>query len=114
MDTIAHVTYPARVQMVAAINPCRCGEVDPVTQICARGQRCSLQYQARISAPLFDRIDLYLDVPPVRVKDLSLPPAKEGSAEIAFRVQAARNIRLKRLVRFWHKAELDHSHRTHD
>ncbi len=96
----AHITYPARVQMVAAMNPCRCGEVDPVTQICARGQRCSLQYQARISAPLYDRIDLYLDVPPVRAKDLSLPSPEEGSAEIAFRVQAARNIQTERFSRY--------------
>lgn len=92
----AHITYPARVQMVAAMNPCRCGEVDPVTQICARGSRCSTQYQARISAPLYDRIDLYLDVPPVRASDLSLPPPKEGSHDVALRVQAARDIQTQR------------------
>ena len=96
----AHITYPARVQMVAAMNPCRCGEVDPITQICARGPRCSLQYQARISAPLYDRIDLYLDVPPVRAKDLSLPSPTEGSVEIAARVQAARDIQTKRFSVF--------------
>ncbi|WP_120498299.1 YifB family Mg chelatase-like AAA ATPase [Kiloniella sp. EL199] len=96
----AHITYPARVQMIAAMNPCRCGEVDPVTQICARGPRCSTQYQARISAPLYDRIDLYLDVPPVRASDLSLPPPKEGSRDVALRVQAARDIQTERYAAY--------------
>ncbi|MCZ4281214.1 YifB family Mg chelatase-like AAA ATPase [Kiloniella laminariae] len=96
----AHITYPARIQMVAAMNPCRCGEVDPITQICARGQRCSQQYQARISAPLYDRIDLYYDVPAVKAQDLSLPPPSEGSREIAARVQAARNLQIKRYAHF--------------
>ncbi|WP_085907695.1 YifB family Mg chelatase-like AAA ATPase [Kiloniella majae] len=96
----AHITYPARVQMIAAMNPCRCGEVDPVTQICARGARCSTQYQARISAPLYDRIDLYLDVPPVRASDLSLPPPEEGSHDVALRVQAARDIQTQRYAAY--------------
>ncbi|WP_343561344.1 YifB family Mg chelatase-like AAA ATPase [Kiloniella sp. b19] len=94
----AHVTYPARVQMIAAMNPCRCGEVDAVTGICARGPHCARQYQARISAPLYDRIDLYLDVPPVSARDLALPPASEGSAEVAGRVQDARNRQRARFV----------------
>lgn len=94
----AHVTYPARVQLIAAMNPCRCGEVDACTGVCARGPQCARNYQARISAPLYDRIDLYLDVPPVAPSDLSLPPAAEGSAEVMARVQAARNRQRARFV----------------
>jgi magnesium chelatase family protein len=70
----AHVTYPARVQLVAAMNPCRCGHL----------------YQARISGPLFDRIDLHVDVPAVDPADLGLPAPRETSAEVALRVGAAR------------------------
>lgn len=86
----AHVIYPARVQLLAAMNPCRCGEVDPLTGTCYKGPRCAENYQARISAPLYDRIDLYMDIPPVSTRDLALPAAKEGSKDVANRVLAAR------------------------
>src|SRR3546814_12006362 len=57
----AHVTYPARVQLVAAMNPCRCGYLDDPGRACARAPRCAADYQAKISGPLFDRIDLHVD-----------------------------------------------------
>ncbi len=86
----AHVTYPARVQLVAAMNPCRCGHLDDPALACSRAPRCALDYQSKISGPLFDRIDLHVDVPAVSPADLSLPPPAEGSAEVAARVAAAR------------------------
>jgi len=86
----AHVTYPARVQVVAAMNPCKCGHLDDPRQGCGRAPRCALDYQSRISGPLFDRIDLHIDVPAVRPADLSLPPPAEGSAEVAARIAKAR------------------------
>ncbi len=86
----AHVTYPARVQLVAAMNPCRCGHLDDAALACGRAPKCALDYQARISGPLFDRIDLHIDVPAVKASDLTLPAAAEGSAEAAKRVAAAR------------------------
>src|SRR3546814_18948493 len=76
----AHVTYPARVQLVAAMNPCRCGYLDDPGRACARAPRCAADYQAKISGPLFDRIDLHVDVPAGAAADLSLPPPAEGSA----------------------------------
>jgi magnesium chelatase family protein len=82
-----HVTYPARFQLVAAMNPCRCGGG---AQGCRRGPRCAADYQGRLSGPLLDRIDLQLDVPPVTPADLALPPPAEGSAESAARVACAR------------------------
>jgi magnesium chelatase family protein len=85
-----HVTYPARVQLVAAMNPCRCGYLDDPALACPRAPRCALEYQSKISGPLFDRIDLHVEVPAVHAGDLSLPPPAEGSAEIAARVAAAR------------------------
>jgi magnesium chelatase family protein len=86
----AHVTYPSRVQLVAAMNPCRCGHLDDPALACSRVPRCARDYQAKISGPLFDRIDLHVDVPAVSAADLTLPPPAEDSAEIAERVAAAR------------------------
>ncbi|MDH3475670.1 MAG: YifB family Mg chelatase-like AAA ATPase [Rhodospirillales bacterium] len=86
----AHVTYPSRVQLVAAMNPCRCGFLDDPGQACSRAPRCATDYQARISGPLFDRIDLHVEVPAVAAADLALPPPAEDSAQVAERVAAAR------------------------
>lgn len=86
----AHVRYPARVQLVAAMNPCRCGYLGDPAQACGRAPKCALEYQSRISGPLFDRIDLHVEVPAVRPQDLSLPPPTEGSDAVAARVLAAR------------------------
>jgi magnesium chelatase family protein len=83
-----HVTYPARVQLVAAMNPCRCGHLAEAA--CGRAPRCAEEYQGRLSGPLLDRIDLYIDVPAVSPADLALPPPAEDSAAIARRVAAAR------------------------
>ncbi len=86
------VTYPARFQLVAAMNPCRCGRATEPGFACKRqpNERCMAQYLARISGPLMDRIDLAIDVPAVSAADLTLPAPAEGSAEVAVRVAAAR------------------------
>jgi magnesium chelatase family protein len=91
-----HVTYPARVQLVAAMNPCRCGHLDDAALACGRAPRCAQDYQSKISGPLFDRIDLHIDVPAVKAADLALPPPAEGSAEVAARVAMARARQAKR------------------
>ncbi|KPF70897.1 AAA family ATPase, partial [alpha proteobacterium AAP81b] len=82
----AHVTYPARVQLVAAMNPCRCGHLGDAAQACSRAPKCAADYQARISGPLLDRIDLHVEVGAVSAADLALPPPAEGSAAVAARV----------------------------
>ena len=86
----AHVRFPARVQLVAAMNPCRCGHGGLGKGHCGKAPRCQRDYQNRVSGPLIDRIDLQIDVPPVTAADLSLPPPVEGTAEAAARVAAAR------------------------
>jgi magnesium chelatase family protein len=92
-----HVKYPARFQLVAAMNPCRCGGgAQGTIGGCRRGARCAVEYQARLSGPLLDRIDIQLDVPPVTPADLALPPPAEGSAEVAARVAAARAAQTER------------------
>ena len=88
----AHVSYPARVQLIAAMNPCRCGHLGDPAMACSRAPRCALDYQAKISGPMLDRIDLHVDVDPVSAADLALPPPAEGSAEVAARVASARAI----------------------
>jgi magnesium chelatase family protein len=84
--------------LVAAMNPCRCGHAYEPGYSCKRGRidRCSADYQGRLSGPLLDRIDLRIEVPAVTAADLILPPPAEGSREIAARVAAARDIQLAR------------------
>lgn len=86
----AHVRYPARFQLIAAMNPCRCGHGGPGRGACGRALRCQTDYQGRISGPLMDRIDLQVEAPPVTAADLALPPPAEGTVEAAARVLAAR------------------------
>jgi magnesium chelatase family protein len=92
------VTYPARFMLVAAMNPCRCGNACEPGYSCKRApvDRCTADYQARISGPLMDRIDLRIEVPAVTAADLILPPPAEGSAEVAARVAAARDLQRAR------------------
>ena len=92
----AHVRYPARVQLVAAMNPCRCGVGGLGRGSCGKAPRCQQAYQGRVSGPLLDRIDLTVEVPPVTAADLALPPPSEGTAEVAARVAAARRIQERR------------------
>ena len=94
----AHVTYPARVQLIAAMNPCRCGHLGDASLACARAPRCAADYQAKVSGPLLDRIDLHVEVEAVSALDLTLPPPAEGSAEVAARVAAARAVQAARLA----------------
>jgi magnesium chelatase family protein len=91
-----HVSYPARFQLVAAMNPCKCGYLDDAGQACTRAPRCARDYQSRISGPLIDRIDLHVDVPAVAAADLSLPPARERTADVAERVARVRAIQRDR------------------
>ena len=78
------------------MNPCRCGHLDDPALTCGRAPRCALDYQSKISGPLFDRIDLHVEVPAVSPSDLALPSPREGSAEVAARIAAARAIQRTR------------------
>lgn len=86
----AHITYPARFQLVAAMNPCRCGFLGDPAQECNRVPKCAVDYQTKISGPMFDRIDIHIDVPAVSATDLTLPPPSETSEDVAARVAEAR------------------------
>jgi magnesium chelatase family protein len=95
------VTYPSRFMLVAAMNPCRCGRASEPGFYCGRGPntRCTADYQARISGPLTDRVDLNIEVPAVAASDLLLPPPAEGSREVAGRVAVARERQAARYQR---------------
>ena len=94
----AHVRYPARFQLIAAMNPCRCGYLSDPALGCGRAPKCAGDYQSRISGPLFDRIDMHVEVAGVTAADLTLPPPAEGSAEVAARVAATRQIQRERFA----------------
>jgi magnesium chelatase family protein len=86
----AHVTYPARFLLVAAMNPCRCGWLGDAGRECGRAPRCGEDYQNRISGPVLDRIDLTVEVQPVSAAELARAPGGERSGIVAARVAAAR------------------------
>jgi magnesium chelatase family protein len=92
----AHVSFPARVQLIAAMNPCRCGHLGDPALACSRAPRCAADYQAKVSGPMLDRIDIHVDVAAVAAADLVLPPPAEGSAEVRERVAAARALQTGR------------------
>ena len=94
----AHVRYPCKFMLVAAANPCKCGYLSDPARACARVPQCGEDYLGRISGPLMDRFDLRIEVPPVAYTDLDLPPAGEGSSDIAARVAAARMIQADRFA----------------
>ena len=75
----AHITYPARFQLIGAMNPCRCGYLGDAARECGRAPRCGEDYQGKLSGPLLDRIDLTIEVQPVTPAELSrAPPGKQA------------------------------------
>ncbi len=93
-----HVTYPARFQLVGAMNPCRCGHLDNPILACGRAPRCARDYQGRISGPLFDRIDLHVEVPALTPIEMAAPVPGETNAQISARVASAREIQVERFA----------------
>jgi magnesium chelatase family protein len=90
------VTYPSQFQLVAAMNPCRCGMAGEPGHSCRRGPRCASDYQGRISGPFLDRVDLRVEVPAVSASDLVGQVEVEASASVARRVGAARRLQAER------------------
>ena len=91
-----HVRYPARFQLIAAMNPCKCGYGRASGRACGRGPNCEEVYQARISGPFLDRMDLCVTLPAVTPHDLTGPKTGEDSTTIAARVANARLIQQER------------------
>lgn len=92
-----HVTYPAKFQLIAAMNPCRCGYLGDASMECNKAPRCGGDYQAKLSGPILDRIDIHIDLPALSVSELSNTPQGENSKTILSRVEAARLIQAQRI-----------------
>jgi len=92
----SHVTYPSRFQLVAAMNPCKCGYFGDVKNSCTKVPRCAQDYQSKISGPLLDRFDLRVDVPAISSWEMEHDEVSESSEIVAQRVAKARDIQLKR------------------
>jgi magnesium chelatase family protein len=90
------ITYPACFQLIAAMNPCRCGYLHDAHKKCARAPACGIQYQKRISGPLLDRIDLQVYIPLTNFAELQNPIKGENSAAVRERVNRARNVQAAR------------------
>lgn len=92
----AHITFPARFQLIAAMNPCRCGHLGDGDLECTKAPRCGADYQSKISGPMLDRIDLVVHVSAVTIADLNNAGGGEKSETIRARVTQARNIQKNR------------------
>lgn len=92
----AHVTYPAEFQLIAAMNPCRCGYLGDAARACNKAPRCGDDYQSKLSGPLLDRIDLHMDVPAVPTLAAFETAKAESSEVVAQRVNDARQRQMAR------------------
>ena len=93
----AHTTYPSSFQLIAAMNPCRCGHLGDPKLACNRAPLCAREYQSKISGPLLDRIDIQIEVPAVSPWELADVKRGESSEVIRNRVIAARKAQSERL-----------------
>ena len=93
----AHITYPARFQLIAAMNPCRCGAAMDMDHYCAKFPRCAQDYQGKISGPLMDRLDIHLPVPKMTMREMLHKEPAEDSATVRARVLAARAFQRERM-----------------
>ncbi|OYW13757.1 MAG: AAA family ATPase, partial [Rhodospirillales bacterium 12-54-5] len=93
-----HVTYPARFQLIAAMNPCRCGYLGDAARACSKAPKCGGEYQEKISGPLLDRIDLHVEVPAIDTLSMLVPEVAESSAVVAKRVARARDMQARRFA----------------
>jgi len=94
----ASLTYPARAQVIAAMNPCRCGYLSDPSRACSRAPVCGEDYRHKLSGPLLDRMDIVIDVPAVPVRDLMSTRVVESSSAIAARVRQARDRQRERYM----------------
>jgi magnesium chelatase family protein len=94
--SLVSLTYPARVMLVAAMNPCPCGYLSDPVHACSCTPISIHRYRSRISGPLLDRIDIHIEVPAVKYRELADRGEAESSASVAQRVEQSRSIQLER------------------
>ncbi|MFT7086827.1 MAG: magnesium chelatase family protein [Rickettsiales bacterium] len=91
----SHINYPADFQLIAAMNPCKCGYLSDQAKACKKAPICGRDYQAKISGPLMDRMDIIIEVPQIDIFDEDVG-SRESSEVVSKRVLAARNIQKER------------------
>ncbi|WP_375333101.1 YifB family Mg chelatase-like AAA ATPase [Candidatus Tisiphia endosymbiont of Psammoecus bipunctatus] len=94
----SHIKYPANFQLIAAMNPCKCGYLSDPHKACSKAPKCGSDYQMRISGPIMDRFDLHIEVGSIDSYNYNLieDDTEEESGQIANRVEMARNIQQTR------------------
>jgi magnesium chelatase family protein len=95
---LGSITYPASIMLVCAMNPCLCGFLGDPQHECTCTPQQVQRYRAKISGPLLDRIDIQIEVPAVKYKELSQQAVGEDSAAIRARVNQAREVQLRRFT----------------
>ena len=108
------VTFPARFILVAAMNPCPCGFANDPEKECTCNPATIARYQRKLSGPISDRMDIFVEVPRIKHQKLIVDEQKETSAEIRQRVQKARDIQAKRFAgeKIFANAEMSNRHLT--
>src|SRR5699024_3911903 len=96
-------TYPSRFQLVAAMNPCKCGYYGHPTRPCTCTPTAIRQYRSRISGPLLDRIDLCVEMDPIAFSELHGAAQGESSAQLRRQVLAAREIQTRRFAQLGYR-----------
>ena len=95
-----HITYPANIQLIAAMNPCKCGYFGVPEKQCSKAPKCAVEYRNRISGPILDRFDIVIYVNSVKISELFENAPKETSATIRRRVENARNLQKSRAEKY--------------
>lgn len=88
----SHITYPANFQLIAAMNPCRCGYLMDQSRSCNKAPHCGRDYQSKISGPLLDRMDIIIEVNQIDIFQNKYKTEAESSKTVALRVKRARQI----------------------
>jgi len=96
---ITSITYPSRFMLVAALNPCPCGFWGDSAHQCTCSALQIQRYRTKISGPLLDRIDIQIEVPALKYRELSQDLPAETSADIQRRVEQARSVQLRRFAK---------------
>ncbi len=105
-----HITYPAKFQLVAAMNPCKCGHFGEPDCQCSMAPLCAQKYQNRISGPLYDRIDLTVGVENINPWELASLKPSESSEVVKARVIKAREFQNLRLKKYFGDVEILNAH----
>ncbi len=96
---MAHTEYPAKFQLIGAMNPCRCGYLGTKEKMCSKAPKCAIDYMSRLSGPFLDRFDMQIEVESVNPYDLTAKEKGTTSMEMLKKVEEVREISAERLYK---------------